>query len=87
MRSNFCPVLAVLLVLSGTALVAEAQTTQPTGPFDFKGTPEEQAACAPDSKKFCSDAIPDTFRVLACLQEHRERLRKACRQVLEDNGQ
>lgn len=87
MRSNFCPVLAVILVLSGTALAAEDQPTPPKGPFDFKGTSEEQAACAPDSKKFCSDAIPDTFRVLACLQEHRERLRKACRQVLEDHGQ
>lgn len=87
MRSSFCLVMAVLLVLSGTALAAENQPTQQQGPFDFKGTPEEQAACAPDSKKFCSDAIPDTFRVLACLQEHRERLRKACRQVLEDHGQ
>ncbi|MBI3705110.1 MAG: hypothetical protein HY244_14985 [Rhizobiales bacterium] len=87
MRPIFYPVLALILTLGGTPLAAENQPTQQQGPFDFKGTPEEQAACAPDSKKFCSDAIPDTFRVLACLQEHRERLRKACRQVLEDNGQ
>ena len=85
MRSNFCPVLTVILALSGTALAAENQPASQQG--IFQGTPEEQAACAPDSKKFCSDAIPDTFRVLACLQEHREQLRKACRQVLEDHGQ
>jgi hypothetical protein len=51
------------------------------------GTPEEQAACAPDSTKFCRDAIPDTFRVLGCLQEHRKSLRKVCLKVLEDHGQ
>lgn len=87
MRSNFCYALTVILVLSVSALAAEDQPTPPKGLIEFQGTPEEQAACAPDSKKFCSDAIPDTFRVLAYLQEHRERLRKACRQVLEDHGQ
>jgi hypothetical protein len=50
-------------------------------------TPEEQTACSPDATKFCSDAIPDTFRVLACLQDHREKLRKACQKVLTDHGQ
>jgi hypothetical protein len=87
MRFNsFCSALMVVLALSGTA-AAQDQRTPPKGLFEFKGTPEEQAACAPDSKKFCSDAIPDTFRVLACLQENRARLRKACQQVLQDHGQ
>jgi hypothetical protein len=53
----------------------------------FSGTPEEQAACSPDAVRFCRDDLPDTFRVLACLQKHREKLRKACRNVLEDHGQ
>jgi hypothetical protein len=89
MRANICSILAVFLALMGTALAAD-DTAAPgpqKGLFDMQGTPEEQAACAPDSKKFCKDAIPDTFRVLACLQEHRERLRKACRDVLEAHGQ
>ena len=51
------------------------------------GTLEEQAGCAPDSTKFCRDEIPDTFRVLGCLQEHRKSLRKVCLKVLEDHGQ
>ncbi len=53
----------------------------------FKGTPEEQAACAPDATRFCKEQIPDTFRVLACLQSNREKLRRDCQQVLKNNGQ
>ncbi|MBV8791373.1 MAG: hypothetical protein JO237_04895 [Pseudolabrys sp.] len=53
----------------------------------FQGTPEERAACAPDSSRFCADAMPDTMKVLSCLQDHREKLRKICRKVLEDHGQ
>jgi hypothetical protein len=51
-----------------------------------QGTSEEQDACAPDATKYCKDAIPDTFKVLACLQEHRKRLKKACREVLKSHG-
>jgi hypothetical protein len=53
----------------------------------MQGTEEEQNACYRDATKFCSDAIPDTFKVLDCLKEHRKRLTKACQQVLSDNGQ
>jgi hypothetical protein len=53
----------------------------------MQGTEEEQNACYHDAAKFCSDAIPDTFKVLGCLKEHRKRLTKACQQVLTDNGQ
>lgn len=86
MFARLCAVLGLILVLGGPALAAnEKQPAQQGGLF--QGTPEEQAACAPDSTKFCQDAIPDTFRVLACLQDHREKLRKVCRKVLEDHGQ
>jgi Cysteine rich repeat len=85
MHCNICLALAAVLVLSGTALAAEPEP--PPALLDFKGTPEEQAACAPDAKKFCRDDIPDTFRVLACLQENREKLKKACLGVLESHGQ
>ena len=53
----------------------------------FTGTAEEQAACSPDAVRYCRDALSDTFRVLACLQDHREKLKKACRDVLEAHGQ
>jgi Cysteine rich repeat len=87
MNAGICVTFILILVTSAKALAA--QDTAPAGPglFSFKGTPQEQAACSPDAARFCSDAIPDTFRVLACLQDHREKLRKACRRVLEDHGE
>lgn len=79
---------AIFFLVSATLLVpALAKPRAEPESGLFKGTPQEQAACSPDATRFCSDAIPDTFRVLACLQEHRHRLRKACRQVLENHGE
>jgi Cysteine rich repeat len=53
------------------------------------GTPAEQAACRPDVRRFChaikEGAGDGSF--LACLQEHRAKLRRACREVLESHGQ
>jgi len=87
MFSRLCAVLVLIQVASGTAYAAnEGRQPAPSGGL-FQGTPEEQAACAPDSTRFCQDAIPDTFRVLACLQDHRHKLKKACQKVLEDHGQ
>ena len=86
MFARLCGALALVQMLGGPVLAAaDSQPAPPPGLF--QGTPEEQAACAPDSTRFCQDAIPDTFRVLACLQDHREKLRKVCRKVLEDHGQ
>jgi hypothetical protein len=52
------------------------------------GTPEEQAACRPDVRRFCykireSDG---SNAYLQCLQQHRERLSARCREVLESHG-
>jgi hypothetical protein len=56
--------------------------------FAQSGTPQEEAACRPDVRRFCHTvAGSGNGPVLACLQEHREKLRKACRQVLESHGQ
>jgi len=87
MFSRLCTVLALIQIVSVPAFAAnEGRQPAPSGGL-FQGTPEEQAACAPDSTKFCQDAIPDNLRVLACLQGHRQKLRKACQKVLEDHGQ
>ena len=53
------------------------------------GTPAEQAACRPDVRRFCHAIKPDSSdgSFLACLQEHRAKLRRACREVLESHGQ
>ena len=45
-------------------------------------------ACARDVSRFCRAVMNDgDSAVLACLQQHRARLSKACEKVLTDNGQ
>jgi hypothetical protein len=79
--------LLACLLLPGAALAAGERKAPNSSQGLFQGTPEEQRACNPDATRYCVDAIPDTFRVLACLQQHREKLTKACRGVLEAHGQ
>jgi hypothetical protein len=53
------------------------------------GTPEEQAACRPDVRRFCAKLpakAPDGD-FLACLQTHREKLTPKCLAVLTSHGQ
>ena len=87
MYLKICAVILLLQLFAGFAFAQDKRqpAVQPGG--ILQGTAEEQAACAPDSNKFCRDAIPDAFRVLACLQENRRKLRKVCLKVLEDHGQ
>jgi hypothetical protein len=55
----------------------------------LQGTPQEQAACRPDVRKFCYAIAPGSNAgdFLACLQAHRSRLAAACRALLESHGQ
>jgi len=90
MFSRILAALAGVLWIGGVALAAgdgppPAGRTTPT-PGLFQGTAEEQAACAPDAARFCTREIPDTLRVLGCLQENRRKLRKVCLHVLESHG-
>ncbi len=89
MYAKTCAFIVLIQILGAAAAFAADDKMlpgpQPLNPF--QGTPEEQAACAPDATNFCKDAIPDTFRVLACLQQNRQRIRKVCLKVLEDHGQ
>jgi cysteine rich repeat protein len=66
---------AALLILSSSAM---AQS----------GTPEEQAACRPDVRRFCYRIKPNegSNAYLSCLQEHRVKLSVRCRAVLERHG-
>ena len=69
----------LVAVLTAAASAAIAQS----------GTPAEQAACRPDVRRFCH-AIKEgagNGSFLSCLQEHRAKLRRACREVLESHGQ
>ena len=82
--------LVAVLVASATPALSQPPFPLPL-PFPPlpmpQGTPEERAACAPDVQKFCEAALPDTMRVLACLQANRTRISTACNGVLVSHGQ
>jgi cysteine rich repeat protein len=78
----------LLIAFIAVPKAALAQLPLPFPPLPMpQGTPEERAACAPDVQKFCQAALPDTMRVLACLQANRSRISRACNQVLVSHGQ
>ena len=80
--------LAFIPLLMTTAF-SFAQTPLPIPlPFpSYQGTAEDQKACDPPVQRFCRAAIPDQFRVLRCLQDHRDKIGKACQAVLTSYGQ
>jgi len=51
-------------------------------------TPHEHDACARDVTRFCRAVMNNgDSAVLACLQQNRQRISKACNKVLTDHGQ
>jgi hypothetical protein len=73
---------ALLLTFGSTVSMAQAQG-QPHG-----GTEAEHRACVRDVSRFCRKVMDQgDFTVLACLQEHRSKLTRACNQVLLNHGQ
>ncbi len=66
-------ILFAVLLMSGAAL---AQT------YPHEDTPEDRA-CRGDARRFCKDDIPDQFKVGSCLQEHKDRLTRACKAAVE----
>jgi hypothetical protein len=76
--------LAVLLTCGSTVTMAQAQQQ----PQPHSGTEAEQRACARDVSRFCREVMDQgDFTILACLQQHRPKLTKACNQVLLNHGQ
>ena len=77
----FLPV-ALLSLSVSTAAIAQQQQ-QPRS-----GSPEEQAACSRDVQRHCRPVIDQgDFTILACLQQNRPKLTKACDLVLKSHGQ
>ena len=66
------------LILAGASSATLAQS----------GTPEEQAACRPDVRRFCGKmpAGAGDMDYLKCLELHRDQLTKKCLAVLVDHG-
>jgi hypothetical protein len=80
--------LVAVLAACSTPALAQFPLPLPFPPLPMpQGTPEERAACAPDVHRFCEAALPDTMRVLACLQANRPRISAACNRVLVNHGQ
>lgn len=58
---------------------AGAQTRQ--------GTPQEHDACSRDASRFCRKQMAEgDSAVQQCLQQHRDRLGRACRKVFQEHG-
>lgn len=90
MRYAATVLIAVSLALAATNSLAQRSRRAPagtTGQGMSQGTAEERAACGPSVRRFCRGAGNDSVRVLSCLQEHRAQISRACRNVLERNGQ
>ena len=76
---KFFLALSLLSVSLSSAALAQQQRS---------GTPEEQAACSRDVQRHCRKVMDQgDFTVLACLQQNRPKLTKACDQVLRNHGQ
>ena len=76
---KFFPALILLSLSVSTAALAQQQRS---------GTPEEQAACSRDVQRYCRPVIDQgDFTILACLQQNRPKISKACDQVLKTHGQ
>jgi hypothetical protein len=53
---------------------------------DNRGTPEQQAACAPDAFRLCASYIPDPTRVEQCLRQNKSDLSDGCRSAFEQSA-
>jgi hypothetical protein len=77
---KFFLALALLSLSFSTGAIAQQQ--------ERSGTPEEQAACSRDVQRHCRPVIDQgDFAVLACLQQNRSKISKACDLVLKNHGQ
>jgi hypothetical protein len=85
---NRLTLLASLLVLP-VLTQAQAQTPpRPPAALGERGSSDDQKACTGDANRHCRRVLSDgDFAVLRCLQEHRERLTRACQAVLRKHGQ
>jgi hypothetical protein len=69
-------------------LLSAALVALSSAAFGQSGTPQEQAACRPDVRRFCHSIRQQDGdqAFLACLEMHRDRLSAACKGVLADHG-
>jgi len=75
----------ITLLLISNVVLAQNRSRPNAAPNDD--------ACKIDSHRYCQhvfpaqrDLPPDQFEMLSCLQEHREKLSKACNEMLKGHG-
>jgi hypothetical protein len=77
---------AILTVASSSAFAQGSKGKQPE--VARAGTADDQAACRPAVRRYCNKLVDESdLVILACLQEHRKNIGKACNEVLVRNGQ
>jgi hypothetical protein len=69
---------SVLLGLAAFAGSSIAQAQQ-----DYRGTPEQRAACRPDVYRLCAGEIPNVRAITRCLERNMSRLSPGCRSAFE----
>jgi hypothetical protein len=67
-----------LVIVLGGAGAAWAQSGPPH-------TAAEERACRGDAHRLCKNVLNDEFQVASCLQEHRDRVSRACRAVMDSH--
>ncbi|QIG95050.1 MULTISPECIES: hypothetical protein [unclassified Bradyrhizobium] len=75
------------IVLSLAIAIGGLAAATPASSQEYRGTWEQQMACTPDVMRLCSDQIPDTNRIVACLRQNTALLGSSCRAVFESNAQ
>jgi hypothetical protein len=74
------------MIVARIMLAALVVMACPSAGMAQQGTPQEQAACRPDTRKLCRDLVGNDMAVLSCLQQNRAKLSRTCRDVLERHG-
>ncbi len=69
---------SVLLGLASFAGSSIAQAQQ-----EYRGTPEQRAACRPDVYRLCAGEIPNVRAITRCLERNMSRLSPGCRAAFD----
>jgi hypothetical protein len=79
----------LLVALLAPSMALAQERAEPTLQEQMQmGTPEERALCRPDVRKHCSKIdLSKGETHLGCLKSNREKLSKACQDVMTKYGQ
>jgi hypothetical protein len=61
-------------------------TTAPAKDQAVKVSASERAACMPDARRLCRDALPNVYKVLVCFRSNRDKISSGCNAVLASYG-